>query len=118
MRRTLLLVALVVLALVMVAPAAAGAPPRGLTYEVTCPGMDTFEVTGIGTMQGWTGVGPPVLLMGGEFWRTEAGVTTYWAIDPPAGLVAKLATCRIEGPTGPDAGFSILMNPAYLLFVG
>jgi len=118
-RRTFLVLILVLLALGMVAPAASGAPPHGLTYVVTCPApIGSFEVTGIGTPQGWTGMGPPaVLLMGGTLSRTVDGDTTTWTIDPPAGLVPMLVTCRVEGPTEPDTGFSVLHYPAYLLFI-
>ncbi len=117
MKRTIaLFVATLALIAVLVAPAAA-APKKVYTWTVTC-GADTYTVKAPLGVPGWPEIGKsPDLLVGGTFTITQGGVTSTFTDPVPAGLVALVKTCTIYGPLE-DAGFTVISDPAYLLFTG
>jgi len=122
MRKTIaMLVAAAALTAALVAPAAAAPTKKAYTWNVTCADT-TFQVQAPLGAPGWPVVDgkSPVLLMGGTFTITEAGVTGDPITDAvPAGLESRVQTCVIDGPVGVDPDvFHVTSDPAYMLFTG
>jgi len=125
MRRTILLVAAMLLVAVMFTAPATAAPysnPQAATWDITCPEpYGAFQVMSPFKVPGWLEGAPvPVLAMGGTFWVTENGVTSGPFIDPPPrGLMPRLVECSLDGPLGVDPYvFHLSWDPFYLFFPG
>lgn len=131
MGRTLRIVRLMaVVALASVAsilPARAAPIANGLTYDLQCDldgdGLLEFEAAVIHAFggPGWTVIEGdisqvPAQLMGGTFTQTDEAGSITFTTPPPLGLESKLTICRIHGPVE-DAGFQLLVDPAYVFFL-
>jgi hypothetical protein len=120
MRRFILVAVVVALGAALAAPVAAAPErnPKVLTYLATCPDATYVAPVIAKGVPGWPAGDPgttPLLLVGGTWTLFEGGLEILSLEDPiPAGLLARVETCRVVGPLE-FVDFAWVIDPAYVL---